>query len=102
MGTTLDHVIESAPCDRVVIKPGKTGLHTGKPIKKILIPSNGTCHGLLASKLAVALLDDGADACITVLNINNSGEAQDRIERRLSHMRYILNGHPNKPENCRE
>ncbi len=96
MGTTLDRVIEQAPCDRVVIKPGKTGLHTGKPIRKILIPSNGTCHGLLASKLAVALLDNEADACITVLNINRSGEAQERIKRRLTPMLNILGGHPNE------
>ena len=92
MGTTLDRVIEQAPCDRVVIKPGETGLHTGKPIRRILIPSNGSCHGLLAARLALSLLDDGPDARITVFNINRNGEAPERIKRRLMPVLNILNG----------
>jgi APA family basic amino acid/polyamine antiporter len=96
MGTTIDRVIEHAPCDRVVIKPGKTGLHTGKRIRRILIPSNGTYHSILASRLALSLLDDCADACITILNINNLGEPEERIRRRLSPMHHVLSECPNK------
>ena len=93
MGTTLDRVIEHAPCDIVVIKPGETGLHTGEKIKRILIPSNGTYHSFLAARMAIALLDHASNAKITVLNINNSGESRDRIERRLAPMCKVLKHH---------
>ena len=94
MGTTLDRVIEHAPCDIVVVKPGDTGLHTGDKIEKILIPSNGTYHSILAAKLAVSMLDDVEGAKITVLNINNTGESSIRIKRRLEPMCEILKGYP--------
>ncbi len=90
MGTTLDRVIEHAPCDIVVVKPGKTGLHTGEPVKRILIPSNGTYHSILAAKLAVAMIDHKRDAKVTILNINNTGESKERIKRRLQPMCQIL------------
>jgi len=93
MGTTLDRVIEHAPCDIVVIKPGETGLHTGEKIKRILIPSNGTYHSILAARMAMALLDDGKKAKITVLNINATGESKVRIKRRLAPMCKLLKHH---------
>ena len=94
MGTTLDRVTEHALCYIVVVKPGKTGLHTGDKIEKILIPSNGTYHSTLAAKLAASMLDDAKGAKITVLNINNTCESGIRIKRRLEPMCEILKGYP--------
>jgi len=93
MGTTLDRVIEHAPCDIVVIKPGETGLHTGEPIKRILVPTTGTYHSILSAKLAVSLLDKGSNVHITVLNINNTEEAHERIKRRLEPMCEMFKEH---------
>jgi amino acid transporter/nucleotide-binding universal stress UspA family protein len=90
MGNTIDRVIERAPCDIMVVKPGTEGLHTGKLVKKILIPSNGSNHALLAAKTARAMIDVGDDAEITILNINTNNELKDRIIRRLQPMLIAL------------
>ena len=59
-------------------------------MKRILIPSNGTYHSILAARLAVAMIDHKRDAAITILNINNTGESKERIKRRLQPMCQLL------------
>ena len=41
MGNTIDRVIERAPSNILIVKPGEEGLHTGKKIKKVLLPLGG-------------------------------------------------------------
>ncbi|MEX1377772.1 MAG: amino acid permease [Eubacteriales bacterium] len=83
MGNTLDRVIETAPCNIMIIKPGDEGLHTGQPTRKILMPTTGSQHSLLATEIAISLLDDEDDSMLTILNINTNDEPQQNIMRRL-------------------
>jgi len=83
MGNTLDRVIETAPCNIMIIKPGEEGLHTGKPIRRILMPTTGSQHSLLATRIAISLLDDSEDSMLTIFNVNSRGEAKQNIMRRL-------------------
>ncbi len=83
MGNTIDRVIETAPCNLMVIKPGKEGLHTDKPIRRILMPTTGSQHSLLAIKIAIALLDDSEESRLTILNVNTHGESEQAIMKRL-------------------
>lgn len=90
MGNTLDRVIERAPCNIMVIKPGEEGLHTGKPIKRILIPTNGSNHAILAISVAKAMIDHEGDTEITLLNINATSETEARISHRLQPLMNML------------
>jgi len=83
MGNTLDRVIETAPCNIMIIKPGDEGLHTGKPTRKILMPTTGSQHSLLATRIAISLLDDSEDSMLTIFNVNTTGEAKQSVMRRL-------------------
>ena len=79
MGNTIDRVIERAPCDIMLVKPGKEGLHTGGEIKKILLPVSGYNNSLLAIKIASALMADETQAEVTLLNINIYNESEEKI-----------------------
>ena len=79
MGNTIDRVIERAPCDIMLVKPGKEGLHTDKEIKKILLPVSGYNNSLLAIKIASALMADESQAEVTLLNINVYNEPEEKI-----------------------
>ena len=83
MGNTLDRVIETAPCNIMIIKPGDEGMHTGEPTRKILMPTTGSQHALLAAEIAISLLDDEEDSMLTIMNINKNDEPQQNIMRRL-------------------
>lgn len=83
MGNTIDRVIETAPCNIMIIKPGEEGLHTGKPIRRILMPTTGSQHSLMATRIAISLLDDSEESMITIFNVNSTGEANQSIMRRL-------------------
>ncbi len=79
MGNTIDRVIERAPCDIIIVKPGKEGLHTGKDIKKILLPLSGYSNSLLAIEIAHSLMVDEEEAEVTILNINIRQEPEEKI-----------------------
>lgn len=83
MGNTLDRVIETAPCNIMIIKPGNEGLHTGKPIRRILMPTTGSQHSLMAARIAISLLDDSEESMLTIFNVNSRGEAKQNIMKRL-------------------
>ncbi|MBN2878381.1 MAG: amino acid permease [Clostridia bacterium] len=83
MGNTLDRVIETAPCNIMIIKPGDEGLHTGKPIRRILMPTTGSQHATLAAKIAISLLDDSDESLLTIFNVNKQREPEQNIMRRL-------------------
>ncbi len=83
MGNTLDRVIETAPCNIMIIKPGEEGLHTGKPIRRILMPTTGSQHSLMAARIAISLLDDDEDSRLTIFNVNTHGEPEHNIMKRL-------------------
>lgn len=92
MGSNLDRVIEGVPCDLMVIKPGKNGEADKDNINKILLPTNGGMHSIMAAEIA-RILAECYNAQVTVLNVNRRGkELSSRVERRLSPVIKQLNG----------
>jgi nucleotide-binding universal stress UspA family protein len=90
MGSNLDNVIENIPCDLMVIKPGKKK----REIKKILLPSNGGCHSMMAAELARNLAA-AHGARVTLMNVNRGGKEDiSRIKRRLRPIMKQCNGNP--------
>jgi amino acid transporter/nucleotide-binding universal stress UspA family protein len=87
MGNTIDRVIERAPCNILIVKPGREGLRTGKEIKKILLPLGGYNNSLLGIQVASALMADEEEAEVTLLNVNIYGEPEEKI---LNSMQPIL------------
>ena len=87
MGNTIDRIIERAPCNIMVVKPGKEGLHTNKAIKKILLPISGSDHASLSANVAQAMTANKKDLEVTILNINTRNESENKI---LSRMQPIL------------
>ncbi len=83
MGNTLDRVIETAPCNIMIIKPALEGLHTDKPTHRILMPTTGSQHSILAARIAISLLDDSEDSMLTIFNVNKTGEPKQNIMKRL-------------------
>lgn len=80
LGSNLDRIIESIPCDLMVVKLGKT---IADNINKILLPSNGGYHSMMAAGIAKNL-SNIHNADITILNVNYSGkENEPRVKRRL-------------------
>ena len=87
MGNTIDRVIERAPSNIMIVKPGEEGLHTGKEIKKVLLPLGGYNNSLLAIQIANALMADDEEAEVTLLNVNVRNEPEDKI---MNSMQPIL------------
>lgn len=80
MGSNLDRVIESIPCDIMVVK---TGSVPAGSVKRILLPSNGGYHSLMATGIARSIIKHTGGR-VTVFNVNTFGEeAQQRTDRRL-------------------
>jgi nucleotide-binding universal stress UspA family protein len=82
MGSTLDPVIEQAPCDIVVVKSGEK--EPEKEIHRILFPSKGKSpHGKLAVDI-VCRIARTFDANVTLLHVmqegNDEPEAKDMME----------------------
>ncbi len=87
MGNTIDRVIERAPSNILIVKPGEEGLHTGKKIKKVLLPLGGYNNSLLAIQIANALMADDEESEVTLLNVNVHHEPEDKI---MNSMQPIL------------
>ena len=87
MGNTIDRVIERAPSNIMIVKPGKEGLHTGKDIKKILLPLGGYNNSLLGIQIASAMMASEEQAEVTLLNVNIYGESEEKV---MSSMQPIL------------
>jgi len=92
MGSNLDRIIEGVPCNLMVIKPGKIEKYDDDNIRKILLPSNGGLHSIMAAEIAKNLAES-YNAQVTVLNVNKGGkEVSSRIQRRLKPVIKHLNG----------
>ncbi len=83
MGSNLDDIIESAPCDCMVVKPGVTEKIMPKSINNILMPTNGGYHSPLSAEMA-NIFTETFDAEVTLFNVNNREEDREEIENRLS------------------
>ncbi len=81
MGSNLDNIIERAPCDCIVIKPGDTE-EASKDINNILLPTNGGFHSQLSAEVA-NLLAESFDANVTVLTIARGDATTEEIKKRL-------------------
>ncbi|MFW6269776.1 MAG: amino acid permease [Bacillota bacterium] len=87
MGSNLDNIIENAPCDCMIVKPGTTESLSDEEINHLLFPTNGGYQSLLAAEIC-KILADIFQAKITVLNINNRNENEKDIMRRLDDIKY--------------
>ena len=95
MGSTLDPVIEQAPCDVIILKVGEH--ESGPDVRRILLPSRGDSpHVELAVDIA-ALIAKRFDAEVTVFHVvkqEGSGKeettATDVISERLQGIRNTV------------
>ncbi|ASJ02337.1 amino acid transporter [Thermococcus profundus] len=85
LGSNLDRLVE-VPCDVLLVKPGKD-----EEIKKILFPTSGGPHSLLAADVA-RIFSIKNNASVTILYVDREGEDRKRIERRLEPIMRLLNG----------
>ncbi|ASJ09331.1 amino acid transporter [Thermococcus siculi] len=79
LGSNLDRIVENAPCNVLVVKPGDT---EGKPIGSILFPTRDGRHSVRSAEL-VEILAGAFGAKITVLTVNSSGESEKKLRERL-------------------
>ncbi len=92
MGSKVDKVIERIPTDLLVIKEGEKPI---QKITKILIPTNGGYHSIMACELANDLVKI-YNAQVTIFNIHKGQEQVSRIKRRLMPLKnYIEKGNVN-------
>lgn len=82
LGSTIDHVVENAPCDVVVAK-------TAGPVRprSILVPTDGGPHATFAEDLARALADEN-DARLTILNVTTEDrdDAESFVRERVAEL----------------
>ena len=74
LGSTLDPVVEQAPCDVVVFKDCPN-----KPYRRVLVPFAGGPHGAFAFEIA-SILVDPEDGRIVPLNVAQPGYPTTDIE----------------------
>jgi len=82
MGLVLDYVIEHTPCDLAVVRD--RGL---EQIRRILIPTAGGPHAVLAAKIALAIAE-AWEATVTLLHVCRPGAGRagrKRGERIIEH-----------------
>ncbi|WP_240910548.1 amino acid permease [Thermococcus sp. GR6] len=80
MGSNLDKIVENAPCNVLVIKPGDT--EEREEIKSILFPTRGGKQSAISAEL-VSILADAYGARVTVLSVNTTGKVEDKIREQL-------------------
>ncbi|MFW6006658.1 MAG: amino acid permease [Halanaerobiales bacterium] len=90
LGSNLDNIIENAPCDCVIIKPGLSEKLGDKEINHILFPTNGGFQSILAAEIC-SILAKSFGAEVTVLNINRNNESNEVIKDRLDKILFKLN-----------
>ena len=86
MGQVLDHVIEHAPCDLVVVRD--RGL---KKIRRILVPTAGGPHTPLAARLALAI-GRAHGAMVSLLYVCRPGAGEEERRRGRQMMERTLLG----------
>ncbi|MFB0506472.1 MAG: amino acid permease [Thermodesulfobacteriota bacterium] len=80
LGSTLDPIIEKAPCDSIVIR-----LARFRTIKRILVPVAGGRHGHMALRIGNMFLES-PDSRITAFHVLRRGESRERIEKIIEAM----------------
>lgn len=87
MGQVLDHVVEHAPCNLVIVRD--RGL---KQMRRLLIPTAGGPHTPLAARIALDIAR-GTGATVTLLYVCRSGASEEErrrgeamMERTLAHL----------------
>ncbi len=78
LGSTIDPVVEMAPCETAVIKLGKTTEH-----KSILVPVAGGAHSRAAIKMAAAFALQNDETKIKVFHVLRKGASFDAMQRML-------------------
>ena len=78
MGSTIDPVVEMAPCETAVIKLGETS-----DKKSILVPVAGGAHSRAAIKMAAAYASQNEDATIKVFHVLRKGASFDAMQKML-------------------
>jgi len=87
LGSTIDPVIEKAPCDSMVIKLNVNDLNR-KP-KRILVPLTYVQHGYLALDIA-SILADEPDSEITVMHVIRKEEQRENAQRNMEMLLRLL------------
>jgi amino acid transporter len=80
LGSTLDPVIEKAPCDSIAIRLGR--YHS---MAHILVPLAGGYHGHMALRIGNMFLEN-PDSRITALHVLRRGDSRERIEETIEAM----------------
>jgi len=80
LGSTIDPVIEKAPCDSMVIKLNLDDPYT-KP-KRILVPLTYVSHGYLALDVA-SIMADEPDSEITIMHIVRNETEKENAQRNM-------------------
>ncbi len=89
MGRNLDNIIEAAPCDCMVVKPGETENLDDSQINNILLPTNGGVHSELSAEIA-RIMAESFKAKVTILNVNTGESTKQQIEKRLENVMKIF------------
>ncbi|ASJ04698.1 amino acid permease [Thermococcus barossii] len=80
LGSNLDKIVENAPCNVLVIKPGDT--EKLEKIGSILFPTRGGKQGAASAEL-VSILADVYGTRVTVLSVNVENEPEEKLRERL-------------------
>jgi nucleotide-binding universal stress UspA family protein len=88
MGSTLDPVIEQAPCDILVVKADEN--EPEKEIQRILFPSKGQSpHGQLAADV-VNHIAKRSDAEVTILHVMQKDDTESDVKRMAESIAELL------------
>lgn len=87
LGSTIDPVVEKAPCDSMVIKLKANG-SGGKP-KRILVPLTYVPHGYLALDIA-GILADEPDSEITIMHVIRKESERESAQRNMETLLRLL------------
>ncbi|MBW2056760.1 MAG: amino acid permease [Deltaproteobacteria bacterium] len=80
LGSTIDPILEKAPCDSIVIRLGRY-----RPVSRILVPVAGGYHGHMALRVANMFLEH-PDSRITAFHVLRPGNPKQKIEKTIEAM----------------
>ena len=87
LGSTIDPVIEKAPCDSMVIK--LNARDPGGKLKRILVPLTYVPHGYLALDIA-GILADEPDSEITIMHVIGKEAERENAQRNMEVLLRLL------------
>ncbi len=80
LGSNLDRIVENAPCNVIVIKPGDT--EERERIRRILFPTRGGRQARMSAEL-VSMLAESFGAGVTVLAVTPEEGPEEKVRERL-------------------